>query len=340
MHCNENNFVIKRKFRPKLQKRKKILSIVIKLLVGIGSLIIIWFRLKNDFTPDKLSLLYASAFSSRGIACFILCLMLIPVNWGIEAYKWKLITAPIQWVSYKTATKSVYSGVFMGNLAPGRATEFLAKIIFFKIEHRPKITVLHFVGGMFQLSITIIAGFIGLMFKLNNLNLGSTWMIYTAAFIGITLLVLLILCIYKINFILNFISKKVNKEVPVEDFHYHFTAKSLIKLFGFSAIRYSVFFIQFFLLIYIFHRDISFSIFPGIALYFLFTTALPMISVLEAAIRAAIALVVFKDSDISNSALALSSVLIWLVNIIIPSIPGYIILLRQNFNFKLFKTKK
>src|SRR5688572_30961137 len=86
---------------------------------------------------------------------FMLAILLIPVNWGIEAYKWKLITAPIQWVSYKTATKSVYSGVCLGNLAPGRATEFLAKIIFFKIENRPKISVLHFVGGMFQLSITI-----------------------------------------------------------------------------------------------------------------------------------------------------------------------------------------
>jgi hypothetical protein len=270
----------------------------------------------------------------------LLCLLLIPVNWGIEAYKWKLITAPIQWVSYRTATKSVYSGVCLGNLAPGRATEFLAKIIFFKIANRPKITVLHFVGGMFQLSITIIAGFIALMVKLNDFGGDSAWMRYTAPVIGVILLALLVLSIYKINFILNYISKKISKGQPVEDFHYRFTGRSLSLLFGFSILRYCVFFLQFFLLILLFDPEITMAIFPGIALYFLITTTLPMISVLEAAIRAAVALVVFKDSGISNTALALSSVLIWLVNIILPSIFGYYILLRQNFNFKLFKTKK
>lgn len=323
-----------------MQTRKKILSLLIKLLIGVGSFLIIYIRLKSDFTPEKLDLLYASAFSATGVICFLFCLLLIPVNWGIEAYKWKLITAPIQWVSYKTATKSVYAGVCLGNLAPGRATEFLAKIIFFKIENRPKITVLHFVGGMFQLSITIISGFIALLFMLKDFGGDSAWMTYTTSTIGVLLLALLTLSIYKINDLLNFISKKISKQSQVEDFNYRFTAKVLLKLFGFSALRYSVFFLQMVLLIYLFHRGISVSIFPEIALYFLITTTIPMISVLEAAIRAAVALVVFKDSGVSNSALALSSLLIWLVNIIVPSIFGYIILLRQNFNFKLFKTKK
>lgn len=323
-----------------MQKRKKILSILIKLLIGVGSFSIIYIRLKGDFTTEKLELLYSAAFSITGVFCFSLCLLLVPINWGIEAYKWKLITAPIQWISYKTATKSVYSGVCLGNLAPGRATEFLAKIIYFKIEIRPKITVLHFVGGMFQLSITVVTGFIALLFTMSNFDSDSVWMTYTTSTIGAILLTLLILSIYKINFVLNFISKKISKNSQVEDFHYKFSPLALLQLFGFSWVRYTVFFLQLLLLIYLFEPNITVAIFPGIALYFLITTTIPMVSVLEAAIRAAVALVVFKDSGISNTALALSSLLIWLVNIILPSIAGYIFLIRQNFNFKLFKTKK
>jgi hypothetical protein len=323
-----------------LQKRKKILSFLIKLLIGVGSFSIIYIRLKGDFTADKLDLLYNSAFSVTGILCFTICILLIPINWGIEAYKWKLITAPIQHVSYKVATKSVYSGICLGNLAPGRATEFLAKIIYFKIENRPKITVLHFVGGMFQLAITLITGFIALLFTLSNFENDSVWMTYTSSTIGIILLMALVICIYKINFILNYISKKVKQDGPVEDFNYKFSPLALLQLFGFSAIRYFVFFVQLLLLIFLFQQNITVAIFPGIALYFLITTTIPMISVLEAAIRTAVALVVFKDSGISNTVLALSSLLIWLINIILPSIAGYIFLLRQNFNFKLFKTKK
>lgn len=319
--------------------RKKILSLLIKILIGFGSFAIIYIRLENDFSHDKLQLIYFTVFSPVGIFCFLLCLFLIPINWGIEAYKWKLITAPIQWVSFRTATKSVYSGIFLGNLAPGRATEFLAKIIFFKIENRPKITVLHFVGGMFQLSITIVFGFIALLYKLHDFSGASAWMPYLVSGIGIVLLMLLVLSIYKINYILNFISKKVSKDQEVLDFNYKFTPSALLQLFGFSIIRYSVFFFQFFLLLYLFDRHVGEEVFPAIALYFLITTTIPMISVLEAAIRAAVALIVFKNTGVANTPLALSSIMIWLINIILPSILGYYFLLRQNFNFKLRRSK-
>ena len=150
-----------------------------------------------------------------------------------------------------------------------------------------------------------------------------------------------IFCLVKIDLILNFITKKINKQKAIENFKYPFTAKKLAQLFGLSLIRYSVFSFQFILLIYLFHQQsLNFSVFKGIAIYYLIITTIPMISVLEGPIRAAIALIVFQNSGISDSALALSSVLIWLINIIIPSIYGYSVLLKQNFDFKLFGKQK
>lgn len=324
-----------------MQKRKKILSLVFKILIGVGSFVIIYMRLRTDFTPEKLSLLSQAAFSPRGLLVLTLCLLLIPVNWGIESYKWQIITRPIQPINYRTATKSVYSGVCLGNLAPGRATEFLAKIIFFKIENRPQVTILHFIGGMIQLSVTIIAGFIALLLTLRNFSGSESWMTYTTIAVGAVLLALLAFSIWRIDYILHIISTKIRKGTNIVSFHYKFSPGALIRLFGFSALRYIVFFTQFLLLLYLFSPGISIPvILPGIALYYLITTTLPMISVLEAAIRAAVALVVFKDSGMGNSALATSSVLIWMINIIVPSLLGYYFLLRQNFNFRLFKKQK
>lgn len=324
-----------------MEQRKKILSTLIKLLIGLGSFIIIYLRLKNDLTADKLTLLSSSAFSIPGLLCFSACLLLIPVNWGIEALRWKIITTPVEAVSYKTATHSVYSGVCLGNLAPGRATEFLAKIIFFQPENRPRITVLHFLNGMLQLSVTVIAGLLALGIHINGFGKEHAWMAYAAGGLGIAVLLTLGLCLFRISPILNFVSGKLSKNKHLPDFNYPFTPALILKLFSLSAIRYCVFFSQMALLIYLFHRQ-GFTLFllSEIALYFLITTIIPMISVLEGPIRAAIALVVFKDSGISDTVLALSSVLIWLVNIIIPSIYGYSVLLRQNFNFKLFSGKK
>lgn len=310
------------------------------MLVGFACLGIIWYRLAPEFNASNRALLAQQVFSAGGFIYLLGALLLIPLNWGIEAYKWKLITAPVQWISYKTATKSVYSGVCLGNLAPGRATEFVARIIYFKIDNRPRITVLHFVGGMFQLSITIIAGFIALLFKLSAFGESAAWIRYAVPASGILLLTLLILSILKINWILKFASRRISKDKEVGDFDYQFTPKALFQLFGYSLLRYLVFFTQFFLLLLLFEKKVDLLIFPGIALYFLITTVIPMISALEAAIRAAVAIMVFKDSGISPAALALSSLMIWLVNIILPSIAGYFFLLRQNFNFKLFRNKK
>ncbi len=320
---------------------KKIVSTSIKLLIGFASFLLIYSRLKSDLTPEKLEILSSLAFSTKGLIGFGVCFLLIPINWGIESFKWQLITSPIEKISFKTANHSVYSGICLGNLAPGRATEFLAKIVFFKLENRPKITALHFINGMFQLSITYLVGLSALLFQLKQFEGDSVWLAYTTSSIAVLVFGVFIFSLIKIDFILNLITKKISKQTPISDFKYKFTAKDLFQLFGLSFIRYLVFSLQFILLIYLFYQqDLNFEIFVGIAIYFLITTTIPMISILEAPIRAAIALIVFQDSGISNSALALSSALIWLINIIVPSIYGYTILLKQNFDFKIFGKQK
>lgn len=321
--------------------RKKILSTLLKLLVGFGSLLVIYIRLKSDLTPERLSLLGASAFSPMGILFFMFCILCIGLNWGIESYKWKIITAPVERISFKTALKSVYSGVCLGNLAPGRATEFIAKIFFFSPENRSKITVLHFINGLFQFSVTIVAGFIALTFKLNDFGKNYSWIVYATSITGSVILILFGLCIYKIDRLLNFISKKISRKKQIDAFHYNFSGRMLLQLFGFSIIRYAVFFSQLSLLIYLFHPfNFTASVFTGVALYFIITSIIPMISVLEAAIRAAVALVVFKDSGIGHTVLALSTVLLWFLNIVIPSAIGYYFLVKQKFNFKLSEVEK
>ena len=322
-------------------QRKKILSILLKLLVGIGSFLVIYIRLKADFTPERIAMLQASAFSARGILLFATCIALVFLNWGLESYKWRLVTSPIEKVSFKTAIKSVYSGVCLGNLAPGRATEFIAKIIYFTPGNRPKITVLHFINGMFQFSITIITGLIALTFKLKSFGGHNSWIAYATSGGGIIVLAFFILCIYKIDFILAFISKKISKKTQVAPFKYQFTGSMLAQLFGFSALRYLTFFTQLSLLIYLFYPfDFGATVFTGVALYFLITSIIPMISVLEVAIRTAVAMVVFKGSGIDTTVLAMAAVLLWLLNIVIPSAIGYYFLVKQKFNFKLSDLKK
>lgn len=321
-----------------MEKHKKILTIVIKLIIGISSFLIIYSRFKTEFTSENINLIKVSLFSVKGVVCFIFCLMLMPINWGIESLKWKLITEPIEKISYKTAVKSVYSGIFMGNLAPGRSTEFIAKIIFFDSKNRAKITVLHFINSLFQFSVTIIFGLFSLIFKINFFGEDYSWLPYLSISIGIILLFLLVLIVNNINLLLNFISKKIKKPNINYDLEYIFKKKTILLLIGFSFLRYCVFFTQLSLLIYLFVKNnFDFNIIIGIALYFFISSIIPMISFIEVAMRAAIAMVVFEGVEINTT---ISILILWAFNIVIPSIIGYLILLNQKFNFKLSRTEK
>ncbi len=257
----------------------------------------------------------------------------MPINWGIESYKWKLCTNQIEPISYKTALKSVYTGICLGNIAPGRAMEFVAKIYFFKPQNRPTITILHFINGMFQMLITVVVGLISIGYKLTE-HQSSNNVICALLIGGFCLIIFFCWAILNVSFIqkkLTFI-KWFKKDIS--DNQVKFSAKLIFALVGLSIIRYFVFTFQF----YLFYTVLS----PGndalatvtsIAAYFMLTSLIPMISFIEPAIRAAIALFVFDQSH-NNATIILCATVLWLINVVLPSAIGYIIILREKIDFK------
>ena len=100
---------------------KKPLALSVKILIGILSFWIIYNRLSH--IPELKAQCLQWLGEPTMYVAFIVVLFLMPINWGIESYKWQMITKTTELVSLGTAMRSVYSGVCIGNLAPGRATE-------------------------------------------------------------------------------------------------------------------------------------------------------------------------------------------------------------------------
>lgn len=312
---------------------KKIITIGIKLIIGIISFWVIYKRLA-EIPGLKSQLLYWLSDASL-YATLLLTIVLMPVNWGIESYKWKITTEQVELISYKTALKSIFSGICAGNLAPGRAIEFLAKIVFFKIENRPKITILHFLNGMFQMLITVTCGTAAILYKLNNSNQPGN-LLYIIISGGILLVILFYLAITNVAYIqkkLRFISwfKQMDETEKL-----HFSKTLIVKLTGLSIIRYAVFTSQFYLIYHALCPETTITnAFTAIAAYFMLTSIIPMISYIEPAIRAAIALFVFNTSADNSVSVVLASTFVWIINVVIPSVIGYIIIFKEKIVFKL-----
>lgn len=311
---------------------KKTLTFGVKILIGVLSFWIIYNRISAIPQFKEQSLFWFSEPSMYLILLLVLCLM--PINWGIESYKWKTITDQVERVSYSTALKSVFSGICVGNIAPGRAMEFLAKIVFFKSENRPSITLLHFINGMFQMLITVTVGVISIAYKLNKNNQSSNF-IYVVLAGGICMILFFCWVILNVSVIqqkLKFIKwfRKMDGAQNTQ-----FSKALLLKLISFSIIRYLVFTTQFYLIYNALspQNDMA-QTFMSIAAYFMLTSLIPMISVIEPAIRAAIALFVFNNAADNTVIVVLSSTFVWIINVVIPSIIGYIIILKEKIDFK------
>lgn len=309
---------------------KKTIILTIKILIGILSFWIIYSRLVQiPHLKDQLLIM----FNEPGMYLVMgFAMLLMPLNWGIESYKWKLITSRVEKISYKIALKSVFSGICVGNIAPGRAMEFLAKIYFFKPENRPDVTVLHFINGMFQMLITVTVGLIAVSLKLNQTDKASNF-IYYVIIGGLCLIVFFCWAILNVSLIQNKLKRikwfRINETAKID-----FSKSLILKLVTLSIIRYLVFTSQFFIIFNsLAPQSHAMETFMSIAAYFMLTSLIPMVSFIEPAIRAAIALFVFNTGD-DTVLVVLSSTFVWIINVVIPSLIGYIIILREKIDFR------
>lgn len=260
---------------------------------------------------------------------------LMPINWGIESYKWKLITQQVESIPYTTALKSVFMGICLGNIAPGRAMEFLGKIYFFKSENKPSVTILHFINGMFQMLITVLVGISAIAYKFQLVH-SSPQLVYSIIIFGVVLIIFFCLAILNVSTIQR--KLKFIKWFKFSDStqQLSFSKLLLLKLVVLSMLRYFVFSFQFYLV----YRVLSLpmpvmQMASSIAVYFMLTSLIPMISFIEPAIRAAIALFVFNQVNDSYISVVLSATLLWFINVVLPSVIGYLLILKAKINFNI-----
>ena len=207
-------------------------------------------------------------------------------------------------------------------------------IIFFKPENRPTITILHFINGMYQMVITVSVGITSIVYKLSQNNQSSTF-IYCSLIIGIIMISFFCWAIFHVHFIQQKLKFFKWFKTDLGATQIAFSKPLILKLLILSILRYVVFTAQFYFIYNVLAPSNElFSVFMSIAAYFMLTSLIPMISVIEPAIRAAIALFVFNSNSDNSVTIVLSSTFIWIINVVIPSAIGYMIILKEKIDFK------
>ena len=302
------------------KKSYKYINLLARIIIGVLALIYIYFRLKDDIDTHLASF---SVLTPENYILLLIVLLLMPVNWGIEAYKWKFVIRKFENVPFIKALKHVFASITIGLTTPNRIGEIPARV--YLLDNKTHLTGLigvTFLASFSQVIITFLGGFVAIFFLKENIlfkNYFTLWMI-----VGSFITILLFLVYFYSKPILTVIQKIpfLNKKKWLEKFSFLSAQEKSTVLF-FSLMRYFVFVIQFYLVLTAFHIPINnVAAFSLIPLFFVISSFIPTFVISEIAVRGSVALVVFSSVSTDSLLIISAAVSLWIINVALPSIIG------------------
>lgn len=319
----------------------------VRMVIAVLALGYILFRLRGISTGGFIDFFRQLGASHSNLVLFIPILILMTVNWGIEAWKWMLLVSGSEKIGFPTAYKAILGGVTSSIFTPNRIGEFIGRVFVLK-KTEPLTGIMYtLVGSYAQLLTTLLAGtvafsytaprFLKQYFPANEwtipatiLSLDIAALLFTALFFNIRLL------------------SGAGKIIPVKYLPHlsesirifeMFSDKDLFKVLLLSIGRYLVFTTQFFLSLLLCGLDVDvFQAFTIIPVIYLVLAAVPTVALTELGIRGSVSIFLFgmissggQLSPADALAVLTASALIWIINIALPAIAGLWVVLRLKF---------
>jgi len=258
--------------------------------------------------------------------------ILLPINWLLEAIKWKRLTAIIEDISIKTAYNAVLAGISTGFFTPNRVGEMVGRIIYLETDHRKAGITLSIVNSLTQNLVITIVGVPAclIFFTFTTGTLEADIADFILVLISFAFLFGLL------YFALPKLSKKIegstigSKVGTYTDCLSSYKKSDLIVIMFISMLRFFVFATQFYLMLRFFgvHLD-PWQAFIAIPSSYLFVTFTPSVAFSEAAVRSSYAVLFIGAFSGQVVGIALAGVCIWAVNFILPMLVGSVVMMRK-----------
>jgi len=266
-----------------------------------------------------------------------LAIILMLVNWGIEARKWQVVIRRIQPISFIQSWKAIFTGTTMAFFTPNRIGEYVGRILYIEDNKRIQAISLTIVCSIAQLLVTLLAGLGGLVYMKAVIaakqpaDVSLLFWINTLLWITAFGTVILTLFYFRLAWLVKWIEKipRIERFVRYIRVLDSFNATILLHILSLSVARYLVFIGQYYLLFAVF--DVSLTpgqVFASIGVVFLVLAVVPTIAVItELGVRwkASIELVQFFSTN--TWGVLATSLSVWVINLVIPALIGSLLIL-------------
>ncbi len=286
-----------------------VLGRVLKVAIVLFAAVMLFFALRKFFADEQAILLFSTQAKQHPL-WLTFVVLLIPMNWFLETAKWKKLIAVSETISWKDAWSGVLAGLAIGSATPNRIGEFAGRVFQLKKTSLLEGMSFTFISSFMQVGVTVLAGVGAILFtdvgNLIHISKTREWLLILTVFALTIGAILFVITKYKRYFI----------TVRSVDW------KLLFVVFGISALRYSVYATQFFIMLIICGVESpATTIFAAIAVNYLVVSVVPSVMITELFVRGTIASGVIGVCG-NPEAAALAAVIIWLVNVGFPALCG------------------
>lgn len=258
--------------------------------------------------------------------------LLVFVNWGIEALKWRLLVTHLQAITFGRAFMATVAGTSIGLITPNRTGEFVGRVLFLDPPHRFGGAFATALGSIAQFVVTLVAGGLALVVLVvldRPLPWPGGW--YSTALVSLTALVsagALVLYLFpgllRHLLLLVPVLKRLKQASSVLD---TYARRELIVVLALSVLRYAVFTTQFVVLCMAFGVGVPVgTALLAIPAVYLVSTLVPTGLLSELGVRGSAAVAFFGPLGGADGAVLLATTVLWSLNLVLPAAAGSVLL--------------
>ena len=289
-------------------KTKQLLVLIIKILIVVGAFYFIYNQLANN---DKLNWdnFKNVAEKNQSFTSIFFLLFLSFLNRFLEILKWQNLVSSFKIISIAEASKQVLAALTAGIFTPNGVGEYAGKALYFERDKTKQIVFLNLICNGIQLVLSVLFGFIGLLF------------------LGYYFWSLMLLLAITIIFLILFFTKSIKiKDYSIERFLFKINEiprKIHKKNIALAVARYITFSHQYYFLFLFFDVSLPyFTIMATILTVYFLASSLPSFQFLDFAVKGSVAVYFFSKLGVNEWIVIFIATLMWFLNVVIPVIIG------------------
>ncbi len=274
-----------------------------------------------------------------------MAVLLMPVNWGLETFKWYLLVNKFRPLSFSKAFESVLSGLSLAMNTPNRIGEYGGRVVYLEPSFRLKGVALAIVSSVGQLLITLLFGWIALLLlkpQLYKVQLSgthfSTILMQVFQYSVLFFIVIIGLFFFRMQLLAKMLKwiPWLKEKLSFTEVLENLSNRAYLQILFYSFLRFVVFALQYVLIWQALQVEIPWwQGFWSVALIFLVMAIVPSFAIADVGIRGKVAISIIGLFSVNSIAILAGTVGIWLLNLVLPALLGSLLLL----TIKIFKER-